>query len=161
MTTNLLQFHEKVTLEEKGARQQLLPLASWSRNARKRIARFIIHSFFPVPSMFLMKDKHNQSHRGRKREYYIGWPCNFVAFSLRRHSPSCFRFIIPRPVMHATGHHLANYPFKGSNHTALDPSSSDPHEFTREFFGGRNNRTRVGLIGYHGDIMDEPPLATG
>lgn len=32
-----------------------------------------------IPSVFLMKDKHNQSHRGRKREYYIGWPCNFVA----------------------------------------------------------------------------------
>lgn len=88
--------------------------------------------------------------------HVISWPSPSAATR-----PSCFRFIIPRPAMHATGHHLANYPFKGSNHTALDPSSSDPHEFTREFFGGRNNRTRVGLIGYRGDIMDEPPLATG
>lgn len=32
-----------------------------------------------IPSVFLIKDKHNQSQRGRKREYYIGWSCNFVS----------------------------------------------------------------------------------
>lgn len=52
-----------------------------------------------IPSEFLMKDKHNQSHRGRKREYYIGWPCNFVAAgggpALAAPGRCCFRFIIP------------------------------------------------------------------
>lgn len=52
-----------------------------------------------IPSVFLMKDKHNQSHRGRKREYYIGWPCNFVAagggLALAHPRRCCFRFIIP------------------------------------------------------------------
>lgn len=43
-----------------------------------------------------MKDKHNQSQRGRKREYYIGWPCNAVAagdaWSARTPQASLFSF---------------------------------------------------------------------
>lgn len=79
----------------------------------KRIARFIIHDFSPVSPVFLMKDKHNQSHRGRKREYYIGWPSVISRPSIPSLPHSCFRFIISRPsAIHITGHHPANYPFK-------------------------------------------------
>lgn len=73
------------------------------RHARPRITRFIIHTTLtPVSPAFLMKDKHNQSHRDRKREYYIGWSCNFVAASDSRfaRAPQALLFSFHYTMLH-------------------------------------------------------------
>lgn len=56
----------------------------------------------PGSPAFLMKDKHNQSHRDRKREYYIGWPCNFVAASGARfaRAPQALLFSFHYTMLH-------------------------------------------------------------